>query len=74
MPWCDDCERFFNPNSMPASGECPSCGRSIADAQDEAAEGERSRVPWHFWLLVVGVTLYLGWRAVQGIGWIVQHV
>lgn len=74
MPWCDDCERFFNPNSMPASGECPSCGRSIADPQDEGAEGERHRVPWHFWLLVVGVTLYLGWRAVQGIGWIVQHV
>ena len=26
------------------------------------------KVPWHFWLLVAAATVYLGWRAVQGVG------
>ena len=31
---------------------------------------EQSRVPWHFWLLAIGVLVYLGWRLVQLIMWI----
>ncbi len=30
MPWCDDCQKFWNPNSMPENGECPTCQRVIA--------------------------------------------
>lgn len=26
MPWCEPCERFFNPNSLTEEGACPSCG------------------------------------------------
>jgi len=25
--------------------------------------------PWHFWLLVIAVVAYLGWRLIQGLGW-----
>jgi hypothetical protein len=71
VPWCDDCDRFFNPNSMPESGDCPTCGRFLASP---VVEEEEHKVPWHFWLLLVGVGLYLGWRAVQGIVWVAQHV
>ena len=67
MPWCDDCGRFYNPTSMGQGGECPTCGRIIAAQQDQ-------RVPWHFKLLVVATVLYLGFRAYQGVVWIVQHV
>ena len=28
------------------------------------------KVPWHFWILVVAAALYLGWRAIQGIQWL----
>jgi hypothetical protein len=28
-------------------------------------------VPWHFWILVVAAGLYLGWRAIQGVLWLV---
>jgi len=65
MPWCEDCARFWNPNSLPRDGTCPTCGRRIA---------EPTKVPWHFWLLLAGVTLYLGWRLVQGIAWLADHV
>ncbi|HET8930723.1 MAG TPA: hypothetical protein VFN21_08710 [Acidimicrobiales bacterium] len=29
MPWCDDCDRFLNPNTVQDDGHCPSCGAPI---------------------------------------------
>ncbi len=63
MPWCDDCAKFWNPNSMPPDGTCPTCGHVIAEVPDTA-------VPWHFWLLLGALVLYLGWRVVQGVQWL----
>jgi hypothetical protein len=34
--------------------------------------GEDAKAPWHFKLLVVAVVLYLGWRVVQVILWLVR--
>ncbi len=30
--------------------------------------------PWGFWLIVTLAVLYLGWRLVQGIVWLVERV
>ena len=65
MPWCEDCNRFWNPPSMGAGGECPTCGRVLAQA---------TGAPWHFKLLVVAVVLYLGYRAWQGVDWLVGRL
>jgi hypothetical protein len=80
MPWCDDCSKFWNPNSMPADGRCPTCGRSLVAPETSAATtpsvnlkelaGEE-KMPWHFKLLVVALVLYLGWRAFQGVEWLI---
>lgn len=67
MPWCEDCAKFWNPNSMPPDGACPKCGRLIADPP------ESQRAPWHFYLLVIGVVIYMGWRAVQGFQWLIGN-
>ena len=64
MPWCEDCAKFWNPNSMPPDGTCPSCGRMISEAPPA------QKIPWHFWILVVAAVLYLGWRAIQGVQWL----
>lgn len=32
------------------------------------------RAPWHFKVLLVGTVIYLGWRAYQGIEWLIHHV
>jgi hypothetical protein len=66
MPWCDDCDRFWNPNTMGEGGTCPTCGRVVVDPSDEAALD--TKAPWHFKLLVLAVVLYLGWRVVQMLG------
>lgn len=65
VPFCEDCDKFWSPNSMPPDGTCPSCGRSIAEPPASR------RAPWHFWVLVAALVVYLGWRAVQGIEWVV---
>lgn len=65
MPYCEDCSRFWNPNSMGTGGECPTCSRVISKPE---------KAPWHFKLLLVAVSLYLGWRAVQGVMWVVDLI
>ena len=86
MPWCDPCERFFNPNSVRLDGSCPTCGtkleeppagspgteppRASARTQREPPDTGWRSVPWHFWLLVAALAFYLGWRLVQGVLWV----
>ena len=81
MPWCTDCDRFYNPNSLNPDGTCPTCGRSVAEAPTgEGAAPEKLRrfsdepTPWHFKALVAAVAIYLGFRAYQGLVWVAQHV
>jgi hypothetical protein len=52
---------------MAPDGSCPACGDVIADATD-------ARAPWHFKLLLASVVLYLGWRAAEGVAWVLRHV
>ena len=53
---------------MHAGGTCPTCGRVISTVKDPP------KAPWHFVLLLVALTIYLGWRAWQGIVWVSHHV
>lgn len=64
MPWCDDCSRFWNPNTLTVRGECPTCGRRIA----EPKAPEELKAPWHFKLLVVSAAVYIAWRLLQLVG------
>jgi hypothetical protein len=50
---------------MSADGSCPTCGNVIAPP---------ARAPWHFKLLLVALCLYLGWRVVQLVEWLVHRL
>jgi len=68
MPWCEPCERFWNPVSITQTGECPTCGSPVESAPEAAPEAAPApKVPWHFWIGLVAAAAYLGWRAIQGI-------
>jgi hypothetical protein len=69
VPWCETCDRFYNPNSVAPDGTCVNCGSFIAEPPAEGDED--TKIPWHFWILVVALVLYLGWRLVQTIIWLV---
>ena len=70
MPWCDECSRYWSVLTV-RSGTCPTCGRELEGVLE--AE-EVPKTPWHFTLLLVALGLYLAWRLVQGVGWIVTRL
>jgi hypothetical protein len=67
VPWCEECAKYYTPNSVEADGSCPKCGDVLhltesAESTDEAAD---ESTPWHFKLMVVAVVTYLGWRLID---------
>jgi hypothetical protein len=83
VPWCPDCDRFYNPNTLEPDGSCPTCGRTLGGDHPQAGGSEpkpekigRFRdepTPWHFKVLVGLVSVYLSFRLVQGIVWVGHH-
>lgn len=72
MPWCPECDRFLSPSTVRADGACPTCGRSV-DA--EGGRGRRLRgIPWHVKLLLAVFAIYLGYRLVQGVDWLIGQL
>lgn len=69
MPHCDTCDRFYNPNSLRPDGTCPTCGRQLGDPS--ALATAREGAPWHFKVLIAITVLYLAWRFVQVVVWVV---
>ena len=78
MPWCEDCGRFYSPPTLTSEGDCPE-GHHVADpgagqlsqaAGSGGDDGTNPKVPWHFWLLLAALAVYLGWRLVQLVMWI----
>ena len=83
MPWCDECDRFYTPSTLTAEGDCPA-GHHVADPGEggglsqSTVEGREEepdpKVPWHFWLLIIATAVYLGWRAIQGVEWLIHRL
>ena len=72
MPFCETCDRFYNPNTLRPDGSCPTCGRQVGEPSEAVAAAPGA--PWHFKLLLLAVVLYLGWRLVQGLVWVAEHL
>jgi hypothetical protein len=82
VPWCDACDRFLSPSTVKVDGTCPSCGRVVdaghahaASARSDADDDEAlPPIPWHLWLLAGALAVYLGYRAMQGIEWLLGAI
>jgi hypothetical protein len=81
VPWCNACDRFLSPSTVKVDGTCPSCGRVVdaghahaastpSDTDADAADDDLPPIPWHLWLLAGALAVYLGYRAMQGIEWL----
>jgi hypothetical protein len=86
VPWCDPCGKYWRPNEVTKDGACPTCetvlatkgslrseARSLGLPGPGEQEGDPPKAPWHFKVLVGATTLYLVWRAVQGIDWVAHR-
>ncbi|HEY3096811.1 MAG TPA: hypothetical protein VGK05_08230 [Acidimicrobiia bacterium] len=81
MPWCDTCDRFLSPSTVREDGTCPTCGRTVERGaapatvtQDDEKRDERPSLPWHLWVLAAALAVYLGFRAWQGIEWVIHSL
>jgi len=82
---CPRCGRVVDPGRARAPGpEAPGTAepaealRNDAGSGDAEPEGDGDHdglppVPWHLKLMVGAVAVYLGWRALQGIEWVVHQ-
>lgn len=61
---------------VPDPGPSPAAPVTAPGADDRLAGDDETPlpVPWHFKLLVGAIALYLGWRAFQGIEWLVHRL
>lgn len=69
MPWCDTCDEYRAPTALTAEGSCATCENDVDTA--DVKNPPPTRAPWHFWLMVLALVVYLGWRLVQGVIWLV---
>ena len=74
MPWCDTCDVYLAPNTLREDGTCPTCEHTPDTADLAKATAAPQRAPWHFWVMVVALVAYLGWRLVQGIVWAASNI
>ena len=70
MPWCEECAKYYTPNSVKTDGLCPTCGDTLQlpdghDHNGSDIDSNDEKTPWHFKLLVGMTVVYLGWRLVQ---------
>ncbi len=66
MPWCDDCSKFWNAPSLADGGACPGCGRILV--------APRTRVPWHFKLMLAALAIYMVYRIYWLAEWLPKHI
>jgi len=80
VPWCDACDRFLSPSTVRVDGSCPSCGQVVDPGRARGApdavvaEEDLGPLPWHLKLLAGALAVYLGYRALQGIEWVLGKV
>ena len=77
MPWCVSCNKFLTPSTVRPDATCPKCGevveKGLIPGMTRPADEERVGVPWHLKLLMLASALYLGFRALQGIEWLMHR-
>jgi hypothetical protein len=55
--------------SVPATPPTDAARAAGLSADDD----EELKAPWHFWVMVAAVALYLGWRLVQLVAWALER-
>ncbi len=77
VPWCVSCNKFLTPSTVQHDGTCPKCGntveRGLIPGMTRSADEEPPAVPWHLKLFGVGLAIYLGYRALELVDWLLHR-
>ncbi len=71
MPWCDNCDAYRAPTALAPDRTCTVCSNEV-DTSDLQGTSQ-AKAPWHFWLMVAALVLYLGWRLIEGVIWVADR-
>lgn len=63
--WCGTCQEMVPVEELDEDGCCATCGEHV---------GGPRRVPLKFKLMIMASVIYLGYRAYQGVTWVIHHV
>jgi hypothetical protein len=70
---CPACGRVVDPGH--AHAPVPGPGAPVPAAKPAVDDDEElPPIPWHLWLLAAALAVYLGYRAMQGIEWLLGTV
>ena len=64
-PGVSSATQRLEPEELTADGTCPTCG---------TVPLEHRKSPWYFKFMLVASVIYLGYRAFQGVTWVVHHI
>ena len=74
---CPSCGTPLSVNAPPDKDTSPDgasrAGGPPVERPDAEGQG-RPKAPWLFTLLLIALVLYLGFRAYQGVFWVVHHL
>ena len=77
MPWCVHCNKFLTPSTVRPDGDLPEVRavveRGLIPGMTRPADEERPAVPWHLKLLGAATAIYLGFRFLQLIDWVLHR-
>ena len=72
---CPSCGRVVDAgHAHAASTPSDTDDASDVDTASDVDDGDLPPIPWHLWLLAGALAVYLGYRAMQGIEWLLGTV
>ena len=67
---CPSCGGAIDPGrARAADPSTDAAARPVDDSYGAAVDDDRPPIPWHLWLLLAALAVYLGYRAFQGLEW-----
>lgn len=63
--WCETCQEMVPGAELDEDSCCPTCGEHV---------GGPRHVPLKFKLMIAASVIYLGYRAFQGVTWVIHHL
>ena len=77
MPWCVSCNKFLTPSTVRPDATCPKCGkvveRGLIPGMTRSADEAPPTVPWHLKLVGAATAVYLGYRFLQLVDWVLHR-
>ncbi len=71
---CPSCGRIVDPGRARHADQTTSAATPAPPARTTEDDEAPEPLPWHLKLLLVALAIYLAYRALQGVEWLIAHL